>query len=119
KAVIFMAVLSLAFVTQSCKQKASMEQSSEVTTETLEAPTETTMKMDVLTDGLDAKLIKVENMNMTRYIELFLAIKDPKTGGLVAACYNPMFTSNGIPASKDTAPQELVEGLDFDKMKQD
>jgi hypothetical protein len=30
-----------------------------------------------------------------------------------------MFTSNGIPASKDTAPQELVEGLDFDKMKQD
>ena len=30
-----------------------------------------------------------------------------------------MFTPNGIPASKDTAPQSLVEGLDFAKMKTD
>ena len=30
-----------------------------------------------------------------------------------------MFTSKGIPDSKDTAPQALVEGLDFEKMKQD
>ncbi len=30
-----------------------------------------------------------------------------------------MFTSDGIPASKDTAPQGLVEGLDFARMKSD
>jgi hypothetical protein len=30
-----------------------------------------------------------------------------------------MFTPKGIPASKDTAPQALVEGLDFAKMKTD
>jgi hypothetical protein len=119
KAVLFIAVLSVATVTQSCKQNANPEESTEATTETLKTPVETSEKMNVLTDGSHTKLIKVENMNMTRYIELFLAIKDPKTGGLVAACYNPMFTSNGIPASKDTAPQNLVEGLDFDKIKQD
>ncbi len=28
-----------------------------------------------------------------------------------------MFIPQGIPESKDTAPQKLVEGLDFDKMK--
>ena len=58
-------------------------------------------------------------MHMTRFIEIFLAAPDPKTGKLVAACYNTMFTPDGIPASKNTAPQELVEGLDFEKMKQE
>ena len=37
----------------------------------------------------------------------------------MAACYNPMFTKNGIPASRDVAPQALVEGIDFDKLKTD
>jgi len=38
---------------------------------------------------------------------------------LVAECYNTMFTSGGIPASKDTAPQLLVEVLDLARMKSD
>lgn len=52
-----------------------------------------------------------------RYIEIFLAGREAKTGKLVAACYNTMLTSNGIPASIDPAPQQLVQGLDFAKMK--
>jgi hypothetical protein len=38
---------------------------------------------------------------------------------MVAACYNTMLTTNGIPASKDTAPQALVQGLDFDQMRKE
>lgn len=30
-----------------------------------------------------------------------------------------MFTTEGIPESKNTAPQELVEELDFEKMKKE
>ena len=71
----------------------------------------------VLSDGADAKHRRVDNMHRTRYIEIFLAAKDPKTGKLVAACYNTMFTPEGIPVSRDTAPQGLVEGLDFEQMK--
>jgi len=36
-------------------------------------------------------------------IEIFLAHPDAKTGKLVAECYNTIFTSKGIPRSKDTA----------------
>ena len=71
----------------------------------------------VLADGANAKSARVENMHMTRFLEIYLAAPDPKTGELVAACYNTMFTPQGIPANKDTCPQKLVEGLDFDKMK--
>ena len=74
-------------------------------------------KPNVLADGANAKSMRFENMHMTRFLEIYLAAPDPKTGELVAACYNTMFTPQGIPASKDTAPQKLVEGLDFDKMK--
>jgi len=76
-------------------------------------------KTNVLADGANAKSGRVENMHMTRFIEIFLAAPDATTGKLVAACYNTMFTPQGIPASKNTAPQELVEGLDFEKMKQE
>lgn len=75
--------------------------------------------VNVLNDGANAKAIRVENMHMTRYIEIFLALPDPATGKLVAPCYNTMFTAQGIPESKNTAPQELVEKLDFEKMKQE
>ncbi len=71
----------------------------------------------VLSDGADAKFKRVENMHGTRYIEIFFAARDVKTGNLVAACFNTMFTAKGIPASKDTAPQKLVEGLNMDKLK--
>jgi len=73
----------------------------------------------VLADGAGAKPGRVDNLHKTRFIEIFLAHPDAKTGKLVAECYNTLFTSNGIPASKDTAPQALVEGLDFAKMKTD
>ena len=71
----------------------------------------------VLADGVGAKSRRFDNMHKMRFIEIFLAHRDAKTGKLVADCYNTMFTTKGIPASKDTAPQALVEGLDFDKMK--
>ena len=73
----------------------------------------------VIKDGSNAKPGRVENMHLTRYIEMFLAFRDPTTGKFVAACYNPMFTSKGIPATRDTAPQALVEGLDFEKIKKE
>jgi hypothetical protein len=73
----------------------------------------------VLDDGAGAKPGRVENMHGVRYIEMFLAFRDPKTGKFVAGCYNPMFTSKGIPASKDTAPQAQVEGLDFERIKKE
>lgn len=80
---------------------------------------DSTVTLTVLNDGVNAKSVRVENMHLTRFIEIFLATPDPKTGKLVAPCYNTMFTPDGIPASKNTAPQELVEGLDFAKMKQE
>jgi hypothetical protein len=73
----------------------------------------------ILADGAKAEFRRVENMHKTRFIEIFLAHRDAKTGKLVAECYNTMFTSQGIPESKDTAPQALVEGLDFEKMKKE
>ena len=73
----------------------------------------------VLADGAGAKSGRVDNMHKTRFIEIFLAHRDAKTGKLVAECYNTMFTAKGISASKDTAPQARVEGLDFAKMKTD
>ena len=73
----------------------------------------------ILADGTGAKSKKVENMHEVRYIEMFLAFPDAKTKSLVAACYNTMFTPNGIPASRDTAPQNLVEGLDMAKIKKE
>jgi hypothetical protein len=73
----------------------------------------------VIADGANAKSVRVEGTHKTRFIEVFLAHRDPKTGSLVAECYNSMFTAAGIPASRDTAPQDKVEGLDFDRMKRE
>jgi hypothetical protein len=73
---------------------------------------------EVLADGANAVSRRVENMHQTRFAEIFLAAKDPASGRLVAACFNTMFNPAGIPESKDTAPQSLVAGLDFDAMKQ-
>jgi hypothetical protein len=70
-----------------------------------------------LRDGEGAVFGRVEGMHRTRYIEMFLAGIDADTGAMVAACYNPMYLEGGIPASMDTAPQALVEGIDFDMLK--
>jgi hypothetical protein len=71
----------------------------------------------VVADGANAKSGRIDNLYHVRYIEIFLARKDANTGKLVANCYNSSLKLTGIPASKDTAPQALVEGLDFNKMK--
>ena len=73
----------------------------------------------VLADSANAISGRIDNMHKTRYIEIFLAHRDAKSGNLVAECYNSMITPGGIPASRDTAPQAQVEGLDFPKMKAD
>src|SRR5690242_16817427 len=73
----------------------------------------------VLHDSEGAVFRRVDGMHQTRYIEIFLAGREAKTGSVVAACYNPMFTETGIPASRDTAPQASVEGIDLDKLKAD
>jgi hypothetical protein len=83
------------------------------------APPATPTQSVVLGDGAGAKYKRVDNMHQVRFIEIFLAGREAKTGNMVAACYNSMFTSKEIPASKETAPQALVEGLDFEKMKKD
>jgi hypothetical protein len=56
-------------------------------------------------------------MHQTRYVEIFLAGREAETGNLVAACYNPMFIREGVPESRDTAPQAMVEGIDVDRLK--
>lgn len=73
----------------------------------------------VFSDGTDAKPMRVNNLNQVRYIEMYLAAPDAKTGKLVAACYNSSVLPSEIAASKDTAPQALVEGLDFAKLKKE
>jgi hypothetical protein len=78
-----------------------------------------TVEPAVLADGNGAVSKRFDNTNKVRFIEIFLAGRDAKTGKVVAACHNSIFTSKGIPASRDTAPQALVEGLDFEKMKKD
>jgi hypothetical protein len=83
------------------------------------APQPSPTEPAVLGDGAGAKYKRVDNMHKVRFIEIFLAGREAKTGNMVAACYNTMFTSKGIPASKETAPQAQVEGLDFEKMKKE
>ncbi|WP_315796388.1 MULTISPECIES: hypothetical protein [unclassified Bradyrhizobium] len=78
-----------------------------------------TAEPEVLADGNGAVSRRFDNTSKVRFIEIFLAGRDAKTGKVVAACHNSIFTSKGIPASRDTAPQMLVEGLDFEAMKKD
>jgi hypothetical protein len=73
----------------------------------------------VLRDGDGAVFRRVDGMHRTRYIEIFLAGRAAATGQVVAACYNTMFTGAPIPASRDTAPQALVAGIDFDALTAD
>ncbi len=75
------------------------------------------MAPKVLADSAGAKSGRFDQMHQTRFIEIFLAHRDAKTGKLVAETYNSMITVKGIPATKDTAPQAKVEGLDFGAIK--
>lgn len=71
----------------------------------------------VLGDGASAKSIRVDGLHKVRFVEIFLAGREAKTGKLVAACYNTSLFPNAVPASRDTAPQAWAEGLDFNKIK--
>lgn len=82
-----------------------------------DAPQAALAEPAVLRDGDGAVFGRVNDMRHARYIEIFLAGREAKTGNVVAACYNTMYTKAGVPASRDTAPQALVEGIDFDKLK--
>lgn len=73
----------------------------------------------VVADGANVKVKHVEGLHKVRFIEIFLAYKDAKTGKLVAECYNPLFTSAGIPATKDPVPNDLVAGIDLAKVKEE
>ena len=79
-------------------------------------PKESPAGPQVLYDGDNTKVMRFDNMHQARFIELFFATRDPKTGKLVAPCYNTMYSTKAIPASKDTSPQVLVESLDLDKV---
>lgn len=79
----------------------------------------TSVEPKVLRDGVGAKSVRVENMHQVRYVEMFLMFRDAKTGSLVAASYNPMFAAKDLSATKDTAPQDLIEGLDYAKIPAD
>jgi hypothetical protein len=99
----------------SCKQNTSSEESSEATTENVEPKVEN----KVMHDGDNVKEGRVVNMHGTRYIELFFAYKGSGNEGILAECFNTMFTTKGIPESRNTAPQDLVEGLDLKKMAEE
>jgi hypothetical protein len=73
----------------------------------------------VLGDGAGAKSMRVDNVHQVRFVEIFLVGREAGTGDVVAAVYNTMYTPQGIPASKDTAPQVLLEGLNFDHIKKE
>ncbi len=78
-----------------------------------------TVEPEVLADGKGAVSKRFDNTSKVRFIEIFLAARDAKTGKVVAACHNSIFSAKGIPASRDTAPQARVQGLDFKKMKKE
>lgn len=71
----------------------------------------------VAADGVGAKSVRVDNLHMVRFAEIFLAHRDAKTGKLVAECYNTSLFPGATSTSKDTAPQAWAEGLDFNKIK--
>jgi len=73
----------------------------------------------VFSDGVGAKKQLVKNINQVRYIEMYLAAQDPKSGNFLGACYNSSILPLDIPVSKDTSPQNLLEGLNFKKIKQE
>jgi hypothetical protein len=61
----------------------------------LPAKAEETPIPTVLADGADAKSRRVEGMHKTRFIEIFLAHRDAKTGKLVAELLGNCFPGEG------------------------
>lgn len=85
----------------------------------LSAATSTTALPAVFGDSAGARLMRFDNTHQARFIEIFLADHEPETGNIIAAVHNTLFTSKGVPDSKDSAPLAMVEGLDFEKIKKE
>lgn len=66
---------------------------------------------DISRDGVNAKAVGIDMRNM-RFIEIFLAHRDPQTGNILGECYGT-YANPDIPATRDSAPQALVRGLDM------
>lgn len=117
---IYVSLFALLIMTYSCKETTNDEKNETVEKEEPQVEKSVTkVENKVMHDNKNVKKARVENMHNTRFIELFFAYKGSEEEGVLAECYNTMFTSNGIPESKNTAPQELVEGLDFKKMAEE
>jgi hypothetical protein len=70
----------------------------------------------VVSDGADAHLKHIDNSHLMRFIEIFLAAIDPKTGDIIAECYGT-YANPDIPANKDSAPQAKVAAIDLGEVK--
>ncbi len=102
-----MKILTLGILINLCMSSVALAQTTGTTTS------------EILEDGVGAKSVRFNDTRLVRFIEIFSTAVDPQTGGLVAACHNSIFSSSGIPADSDTAPENLVAGLDFVKLKND
>ena len=65
----------------------------------------------VLADSAEVEFKRVENIHQTRFAEFFLVYRQPESGSMAAEVYNTMYTTEGIPESKDTAPEERFDRL--------
>jgi hypothetical protein len=74
-------------------------------------------KPEVLSDGVNAKTMRIENSHGMRFIEMYLAGIDPSTGDIVAECYGT-YANQDIPANKDSSPQALVAALNMGQIKE-
>jgi hypothetical protein len=77
-----------------------------------------TPKPEVLSDGANAKSMRIENSHLMRFIEMYLAGIDPDTGDIVAECYGT-YANPDIPTNKDSSPQAEVAALNMDEIKKE
>jgi hypothetical protein len=76
-----------------------------------------TPKPEVLSDGVNAKTMRIEHSHRMRFIEMYLAGIDPSTGDILAECYGT-YANPDIPENKDSSPNALVAALNMDQIKE-
>lgn len=74
---------------------------------------------EILSDGVGATSVRIDNLHKVRYVEIFLAGGDTRTGKVVASVYNTSLLPTTALVSKDTAPQAWAQGLDFAQIKKE
>ncbi len=57
---------------------------------------ESTVKVNVMNDGANAKYDRVDNVHQVRFVEIFLVDRFVSSGDFVTAVYNTMYTPQGI-----------------------